>query len=205
MNKDQRKAGDYEIIHALHIGDREIVVGENPASTTGEKYMCAFCEQNPFFARYDEVMVSNDYAEIIGLYGQRVAEQAEKTRLALLDPKLENVPNGPLGVADCIPLSGKDDLNQKIVVIRADVLRREYQRAANQIALCVGGFGASPNSRGSACYCVKLYSGETARYERQDILGILKEEFLPKWARQGLLDYQQKQQQKQRAGPANER
>ncbi len=205
MKGETRKAGDYEIIHALHIGDQEIVVGENPASTTGEKYMCAFCEQNPFFARYDEVMVSDDYAEIIGLYGQRVAEQAEKTRLALLDPKLEDVPNGPLGVADCIPLSGTDDLNQKIVVIRADVLRRECRRATNQVALCVGGFGASPNSRGSACYCVKLYSGETTRYERQDILGILKADRMPKWAQQGLREYQEKQQQKQRAVHANER
>lgn len=205
MNKNQRKAGDYEIIHALHIGDREIVVGEKPSSTTDEKYMCAFCEQNAFFARYDEVMVSDDYAEIIGLYGQRIAEQAEKTRLALLDPKLENVPNAPLGVADCIPLSGKDDLNQKIVVIRADVLRREYRRATNQVALCVGGFGASPNSRGTACYCVKLYSGETARYERQDILGILKEDRMPEWAKQGLREYQQKQQKKQKAVHANER
>lgn len=30
MNEEKRKAGDYEIIHALHIGDQEIVVGENP-------------------------------------------------------------------------------------------------------------------------------------------------------------------------------
>ena len=34
MNIDQEKrmAGDYEIIHALHIGDREIVLGENPSA-----------------------------------------------------------------------------------------------------------------------------------------------------------------------------
>lgn len=205
MNEEKRKAGDYKIIHALHIGDQEIVVGENSSASTGEKYMCAFCEQNAFFARYGEMMVSDDYPEIIGLYGQRVAEQAEKTRLSLFDPRLENVPNGPLGIDDCKPLSGQDDLNQKIVVIRADVLRREYRRATNQVALCVGGFGASPNSRGTACYCVKLYSGETARYERQDILGIMKSERVPRWAQQGLREYQEKQQQKQRAVHANER
>ena len=28
---DKRMAGDYEIIHAFHIGDKEIVIGENTA------------------------------------------------------------------------------------------------------------------------------------------------------------------------------
>lgn len=54
MNDDlqeKRMAGDYEIIQGLHIGDREIVLGENPRDETGMKYMCAFavkmlCLQN---------------------------------------------------------------------------------------------------------------------------------------------------------------
>lgn len=31
MSEEKRMAGDYEIIQAVHIGDREIVVGENQA------------------------------------------------------------------------------------------------------------------------------------------------------------------------------
>jgi hypothetical protein len=69
MNDEKRMVGDYEIIHALHIGDQEIVVGEDPAAAPGQMYMCAFCEQNEIFARYDEVLCSDDYAEIIGIYG----------------------------------------------------------------------------------------------------------------------------------------
>ena len=42
----RRMAGDYEIIQAIHIGDREIVLGEKPQSESGDKYMCAFCQQN---------------------------------------------------------------------------------------------------------------------------------------------------------------
>ena len=38
----RRMAGDYEIIQAIHIGDREIVLGEKPQSESGDKYMCAF-------------------------------------------------------------------------------------------------------------------------------------------------------------------
>ena len=49
MNDDsteKRMAGDYEVIQAVHIGDREVVLGENPQDETGMKYMCAFCRQN---------------------------------------------------------------------------------------------------------------------------------------------------------------
>ena len=186
MNENKRKAGDYEIIHAMHIGDQEILVGENPAAAAGQMYMCAFCEQNEIFARYDEVLCSDDYAEIIGIYGQRVAEQAEKTRIELKGPKIQGIANAPITAAGCTPITSDDDLNGKVVVIRPDVLRREYRRATNQVALCDGGFGASPRSRGSACYCVNLYTGKTSRFERRDILGILQDDQIPKWAQQGL-------------------
>lgn len=190
MNENKRKAGDYEIIHAMHIGDQEIVVGENSATAAGQMYMCAFCEQNEIFARYDEILCSDDYAEIIGIYGQRVAEQAEKTSIELKGPKIQGISNAPITAAGCTPITSDDDLNGKVVVIRPDVLRREYRRATNQVALCDGGFGASPRSRGSACYCVNLYTGKTTRFERRDILGILKADQIPKWAQQGLQIYE---------------
>ena len=41
MSEAKRMAGPYEITHAIHIGDREIVLGENPADTDGVPYMCA--------------------------------------------------------------------------------------------------------------------------------------------------------------------
>ena len=167
-----------------------VVVGENTVATAGQMYMCAFCEQNEIFARYDEGLCSDDYAEIIGIYGQRIAEQAEKTRIELKGPKIQGISNAPITAAGCTPITSDDDLNGKVVVIRPDVLRREYRRATNQVALCDGGFGASPRSRGSACYCVNLYTGKTTRFDRRDILGILKADQIPKWAQQGLQIYE---------------
>lgn len=197
MNESKRKAGEYEIIHTMHIGDQEIVVGENPAAAIGQMYMCAFCEQNEIFARYDEILCSDDYPEIIGIFGQRVAEQAEKTRMSLNGPKIQGIANAPITAAGCTPITSNDDLNGKVVVIRSDVLRREYRRATNQVMLCDGGFGASPNSRGSACYCVNLYTGKTSRFERRDILGVLKDDQMPKWAKHGLQAHQQKRRSPQ--------
>lgn len=176
-------AGDYVIIHAFHIGDREIVLGENPSGVDGERYMCAFCQSNGLMAGYTEVMVSDDYPELARLFGERVAKQAEKTRIDLNGPKIQGIPNAPITAEDCEVIGYQHDLQGKIVVIKQEVLRPEYRRATSQLQLCTGGFGASPNSRGTACYCTELYSGKTSCFQRSDILGTIAPENLPKWAK----------------------
>ncbi len=183
VDQEKRMAGDYVIIHALHIGDREIVLGENPASKGDDRYMCAFCESNSLLASYTEVMVSKDYPELVRLFGERVAEQAEKTRIDLNGPKLQGIPNTPMTTEDCEVIGHQDELKGKIVVIKPEILRPEYRRATSQLQLCTGGFGASPNSRGTACYCTQLYSGKTSCFRRNDILGTIEPEKLPKWAK----------------------
>ena len=146
-------------------------------------YMCAFCTENGLFASYTEIMVSEDYTELVRLFGERVAEQAEKTRVDLNGPKIQGIPNAPITAEGCEVIGYQDDLKGKVVVIKPEVLRREYRRATCQLQLCTGGFGANPNSRGSACYCTELYSGKESRFERRDILGTIKPENLPKWAK----------------------
>ena len=193
---EKRMAGDYEIIHAFHIGDKEIVIGENVNAPGEERYMCAYCEKNEILGLYSDLWVSDDFCDIAKIYADRLSEQAEKTRVALFTPKFQGIDTTPLTKADCVPISSDDNLNGKIVVIKQEVLRQEYRRSTNQIKLCTGGFGASPNSRGSACYCVDLYSRTTSRFERQDVMGTLQEDQLPKWAELGLNQYRNEQKQK---------
>ena len=183
IDQEKRMAGDYEIIHALHIGDREIVLGENPSAPEDERYVCAFCQQHEIFANYIEAMVSDDYPELVRLFGERVAEQAEKTRIELNGPKIQGIPNTPITVGDCEAIEYQQDLRGKVVVIRPEVLRREYRHATCQLQLCNSGSGAYPAGRGSACYCTELYSGQKARFERSDILGSIAPDDLPRWAK----------------------
>lgn len=106
MNDDlqeKRMAGDYEIIQGLHIGDREIVLGENARDETGMKYMCAFCRQNALFAEYSEVMASDDFPEIAELFGRRVAEQAQKTRIELNKPRIQGINDRLITAESCTP------------------------------------------------------------------------------------------------------
>lgn len=146
IEQEKRMAGDYVIIHAFHIGDREIVLGENPSGVNGERYMCAFCQSNGLMAGYTEVMVSDDYPELAKLFGERVAEQAEKTRIDLNGPKIQGIHNTPITAEGCEVISYQHDLQGKIVVIRPEVLRPEYRRATSQLYLCTGGVVLPPTA-----------------------------------------------------------
>ena len=88
-------AGDYEIIQAVHIGDREIVVGENQADEQGLPYLVAYYESNAILGRYYDAIGSDDFTEIMEIYGQRIMEQAQKTRVELSTPKVQGIDNSP--------------------------------------------------------------------------------------------------------------
>ena len=62
---DKRMAGDYEIIHAFHIGDKEIVIGENVNTIGDERYMCAYCDRNGIFGLYSDLWCSDDFCEVV--------------------------------------------------------------------------------------------------------------------------------------------
>ena len=186
MAEEKRMAGKYEIFQSISVGAAEVVIGENPDAAPGEHYLCALCVTNELFAQYSSMEVSDDYAEIMALYGQRIQEQTEKLREELSKPKQEGIDDRPVSKDGCIPIYDFDDLHNRVILVRADVFKREYQRATCQYQLCTGGFGASPNSRSTACYCINLYTGQESRFERQDILGIVSPEQMPQWAKTGL-------------------
>ena len=187
----KRMAGPYEITHAIHIGDKEIVLGENTADTEGVPYMCAFCEANDIIASYYDSVGGEDYAEIVGIFGERIKEQAEITQEKLRQECMDGEQSILVTEKDCTLITSEDDLNNQVVVIRADVLRPEYRSARYQLRLCTGGFGASPHSRGSACYCKDLVTGKNSRFERRDILGVMEPDELPRWALAGLAAIEQ--------------
>ncbi len=196
MSEEKRMAGDYKIIQAVHIGDREIVVGENQADEQGLPYLVAYYESNAILGRYYDAIGSDDFTEIMEIYGQRIMEQAQKTRVELSAPKVQGIDNNPITAEGCTPISYDDDLNGKVIVIKPEVLRPEYRRATSQVKLCTGGFGAYPHSRGSAVFCTEVYTGRQSRFERRDVLGVLEPEDQPKWVQHYLSVLQQAEKQK---------
>lgn len=196
--QEKRMLGEYEIIHALHIGNREIIVGDNPHAAADERYLCATCQHIDIFVNYEDVIVSDDFTEIIQEYGKRLAAQAERTRPEVMRPVIQGIDTRVFTEKDCKRIDSGDNILNQFIVIKPTALRREYQMSTNQIMLCTGGFGAYPNSRGNACFCIDLYTGEKCRQERQDVMGTLERSQLPKWAEHGLQLYEQQRKDRQK-------
>ena len=181
MSDEKRKIGEYTVLSAVNVGEKEIILASNEKSTDGEKYLCGFVERNDLFELCSECMVSDDYIEIVHLFGSRVANEAELFREQV--EKLD-IPVAVITEADCIPDHYTKDINGKIIAIDPKVLKPEFRRADRQLYLVTGGFGASANSRGSAGFCTNLHTGESTRYERMDIMGEVKPDCMPDWAKE---------------------
>ena len=196
MSDEKRMAGDFHIIQSMLIGDKEVVIGENPNAEQGHRYMCALGTQNELFDLFTDVLESDDYPAIVQIYTQRVGEQNEKVLAETKQMEALGIDLAPITADGCQVITPDDDLNGKVIVIKPDVLRQEYRVSTHQLKLCLGGFGASPRSRGSAVFCADLYSGQRSRYERWDVLGVLESEVLPDWAKYGLAEVQRRQAEK---------
>ena len=182
--EEKRMAGDYEIFQSIGVGHKEIVMGESPEASADERYMCAYCTTNEIFAQYSGVMVSGDYTEILELFQERIREETEKLREELAQPVREGIDDKAVTNEGFVPITYDDDIKGKVIVIRAQ--------------LCNGGFGASPHSRGSACFCTNIYNGKESRFERQDVLGIVNEALMPDWVREKLESLNHQRDRKER-------
>lgn len=81
---------------------------------------------------------------------------------------------------------GEIDYTGKIVVLDPNILKDEYKTPKDQLFFAESGFGCSPNSRGRKVFGHFLKGDEQAYYRRHEILGVLKNEHLPDWAREKL-------------------
>ena len=183
----------YTVLCSVNVGEKEVILASNEQSTNGDKFMCGFAERNDLFELCSECMVSDDYIEIVHLFGSRVANEAElfKEQVEKLD-----IPITLITEADCIPDHYSKDINGKIIAIDPKVLKPEFQRADRQLYYVTGGFGASANSRGSAVFCTNLHTGKSTRYERMDVMGEIKPERLPEWAKEKAQELSNKKRNK---------
>lgn len=188
METEKRMAENYEILHAISVGKKEVVFGCDEKAEY--PYMTAFCERNDILIFYNDVVVSADYVEILEEFGKRVAEAAKDLRESNEKESAYIGDNAPYDLArieempECRTVSYQDDLHGKVIIIDPEVLKPEFRKATSQLLYCTGGFGASPYSRGSACFCRKLYNGESVRFERRDVLATMDPKALPHWAKE---------------------
>ena len=78
----------------------------------------------------------------------------------------------------------------KVLVLSPNTLKEEYWSPENQLWLAESGFGCSQTARGRSILCTCLGDGEQTRWNRNDFVGVLKDEYLPDWAKESLKQYQ---------------
>jgi hypothetical protein len=112
---------------------------------------------------------TDDYLEAVEEYTKRITAEAKYMRQ---ERRERGVDNAPLTIGACSATGRALDITNKLVIIKADALRAEYRGADHQYFLAESGFGCAANSRGNAVYGRNLYTGEKARWERYDVLGV---------------------------------
>lgn len=170
---------NYEVKHAIRVGDKEIVFAADEAAKDGMYWFVGDYNRNEIIGQYADCQVSGDFLEAMQEFTGRVNIQIEAVRSDIVQSKTET---HVFTSEHCFPHDYGQSIDGKIVAIKAEILRPEYRRGEIQLVLVDGGNGARANPNGRAVYCYQLNNGERTRFERHDVQGEVRPEYLPDWA-----------------------
>ena len=95
---------------------------------------------------------------------------------------------GLFGPEHCIGDRAEQDFTGKVLVLSPDTLKESYWSQENQLWYAHDGFGCSPHAIGRSVRCTCLGDGEMTRWNRNEFIGVLDDQFLPEWARTKLAE-----------------
>ncbi|MDL2249633.1 hypothetical protein LJC51_03135 [Lachnospiraceae bacterium OttesenSCG-928-J05] len=192
MDDEKRMMDTYEIQQSIFIGDKEVLFGVDKSKEY--PFMVCYCDyNNPLSAAWPtEGVGTDDYLEALQIFTDRVKSQIDRTKEELAKFPFDGK---PFTAADCIPDDRDKSIVGKVVVIDAEPKRYEYQHAAYQLVLAEGGHGAT-GGRGQAVFGTCLSDGHRARWERFDVLGEIRQEKMPDWAKEALVKLKQQEKEK---------
>ena len=182
MNDEKRMIGSYKVEQSIHLGNKEVVLGVDKKEEY--PFMVCYCSyDNPLGVAWaTEAVGTDDYLEAMQIFLDRVQGQVEMARAEQDKYKFDMT---PFTADDCIPDNKGKSIVGKVVVINAEPKRYEYQHSAYQLILADGGNGAT-GGRGQAVFGTCIATGERGRWERYDVLGEIKPERMPDWAKEAL-------------------
>ena len=98
------------------------------------------------------------------------------------------------GAEHCVGDRAEQDYTGKVLVLSPEALREQYWGQDYQLLYARSGFGCAPHSSGRAVFATSLADGETARWNREDFVGVLDDKFLPEWAKPKLAELNAQEQ-----------
>lgn len=168
-----------------YIIEQDICIGGNHYFFAYDKsneypYMVGEYQANELFGVYDNCVGHSDYLTAMSEWTKRIYDAIAKFKAEKYAAGIEPI---KLSEDDVSPISYEDNIVDKIVVIKPTSLKREYQTSEHQLYFCVGGFGAEGSSRGRAVFLHSIIDDKHTRFNREDILGVIKADRVPEWAK----------------------
>ena len=194
MSEEKRIFCDYTIEQSIFLGNKEVLLGVDEKKMQEHRFMVCYCSyDNPFSAPWPTEAVGTDnYLEAMQVFLDRVQAQVELVRGEQEKYKFDMT---PFTIDDCISDARNQNIVGKVVVINTEPKRYEYQHSAYQLVLADGGNGAM-GGRGQAVFGICLATGERARWERYDVLGEIRPERMPDWAKEALAEIKAQEKEK---------
>ena len=85
----------------------------------------------------------------------------------------------------------------QVVVLDPTIFKDEYKKPENQLFYAKFGNGCRPDALGTKVYGQCLHSGRECYYRRSEILGVMKLELVPEWAREKVMEITFKAEEKE--------
>ena len=183
----KRNIEGYEEKICIEFAGKYVVLAEN--QTYPKPYLiCNIKYDNllNFEERYNGAVTDN-YIEAMREFISRIGGLVSELETERCESGL---PFQPLTAAEyCIPNNPNSDWEDKLIIVKPEILAPEYRSAEHQLVLCTGGNGARAESLGTKVYVKELYSGKNCYYRRHEIAGLADLSKLPNWAIDKLLEY----------------
>ena len=186
--EEPRSLAGYEVKQTFPIGGKDIVFCVNDQAES--PYMvCNITYNNPLGAPWPaQGCVGDDYLEMVNEYIGRIKQETERLYNIRTMRKERGVTGKLLTEDDCIPQSRHGDYTGQALVIDKKHLAPEYHNIGNQIVYATHGNGCRPEARGISVFTTNIYTGENERWSRAAILGVIKPERMPPWAKERLAE-----------------
>ena len=107
---------------------------------------------------------------------------------------------GLFGSEHCFGDRAEQGYTAKVLVLSPDTLKESFWSQENQLWYAHDGFGCSPHAIGRSVRCTCLGDGEMTRWNRDEFIGVLDEQFLPEWAQEKLAELTAPRQEKTTTG-----
>ena len=174
----------YEVVSSMNIGGKRMILAVSNDKEEQYPYLKCIYTENELFGMYESVIASDSYPEAIKLYADDI--KAEAVQLELNQRAMGDAALPCYKLDEVRPVYFTDNIIGKVVAVEEKYLSDGYKDRGHQLYYVVGGSGAYPNSRGQACFSYDLYNGKKERIERYEVMGYMREDELPEFAKKTL-------------------